>query len=229
MMPKQRWFKFWVSDWRSDPKLRMCSIGARGLWLEMICLMHEAEPYGHLIIGEDQPSHAQLANMVGMQVEALTPLLDELERNGVFSRRHSGVIYSRKMVKLDAISEKRSAAVSTRYQGETAPRKPKGTAGAKPDETSDGSVTVPFDVFWSAWPNKIQKKSAEKAWSKLNQDEQKAAAGTLESWWELWRRTYPDASPIHASTYLNGRRWEDDFAGTSAQMDPDIARWAGMK
>jgi hypothetical protein len=31
----------------------MCSIGARGLWMEMMCIMHEGEPYGHLLVSGD--------------------------------------------------------------------------------------------------------------------------------------------------------------------------------
>jgi hypothetical protein len=42
--------KFYPSDWRSDPMLRLCSLAARGLWMEMMCLMHEAEPYGSLLV-----------------------------------------------------------------------------------------------------------------------------------------------------------------------------------
>ena len=44
------WMKFYPSDWRADPALRMCSLGARGLWAEMMCIMHEAEPYGCLLV-----------------------------------------------------------------------------------------------------------------------------------------------------------------------------------
>ena len=44
------WFKFYPSDWRADPALRMCSIAARGLWMEMLCVMHEATPRGSLLI-----------------------------------------------------------------------------------------------------------------------------------------------------------------------------------
>lgn len=36
------WLKFYPTDWRSDPALKMCSLAARGLWIEMIALMHEA-------------------------------------------------------------------------------------------------------------------------------------------------------------------------------------------
>jgi len=47
---KQPWLKFFPSDWRADPALRMCSLAARGLWIEMLCLMHEARPHGSLLV-----------------------------------------------------------------------------------------------------------------------------------------------------------------------------------
>lgn len=228
-MLKQQWFKFWVSNWRSDPKLRMCSVAARGVWIEMICLMHEADPYGLLLIEGERPTNKQLANQLGCQLDELEPALAELEKYGVFSRRNNGTIYSRKMVKLRAISKKRSEAVSTRYQKEEPPAEtepPKVKPQAKEGEAS-GNVS--FTAFWSEWPNKVSKKSAESAWRKLSEADRQAALGTLQSWWEIWRRRHPDAAPIHPATYLKNRRWEDDFGGVSAQMDPDIARWAGMK
>lgn len=43
------WMKFYPADWRADPGLRMCSgCCARGMWMEMLCLMHEAMPRGFL-------------------------------------------------------------------------------------------------------------------------------------------------------------------------------------
>ena len=44
------WLKFYPADWRADPRLRMCSLAARGLWIELMSYMHEGEPYGHLTI-----------------------------------------------------------------------------------------------------------------------------------------------------------------------------------
>ena len=94
------WMKFYTSDWRSDPRLKMCSPGARGMWIEMICLMHEATPYGHLLIHGQPPNEAQLASLTGIPSAELHDLVAELERFGVFSRTKEGVIYSRKLVRM---------------------------------------------------------------------------------------------------------------------------------
>ncbi len=100
------WLKFYTSDWRSDPRLKMCSPGARGMWIEMICLMHEATPYGHLLIHGQTPNEAQLASLTGIPSAELPHLVAELERLGVFSRTKEGVIYSRKLVRMASKSAK---------------------------------------------------------------------------------------------------------------------------
>lgn len=94
------WMKFYSSDWRSDPRLRMCGMAARGLWVDLICLMHEATPYGHLLVGDQSPTDTQLAVLVGTTPDQITALLGELESAGVFSRTRTGVIYSRKMTRM---------------------------------------------------------------------------------------------------------------------------------
>ena len=77
------WSKFYWSDWRSDPKLRACGLAARGLWVEMLGLMHEAEPYGHLLINGKPPTDQQLAVMVGASVSEVKKLKRELAEAGV--------------------------------------------------------------------------------------------------------------------------------------------------
>lgn len=93
------WFKFFPTDWRADPSLRMCSLAARGLWIEMIGLMHEAVPYGHLLMAGNSPTDSQLALLAGAPSDQIPDLIGELEAAGVFSRTTKGVIYSRRMAR----------------------------------------------------------------------------------------------------------------------------------
>jgi 5-methylcytosine-specific restriction endonuclease McrA len=93
---KNPWMKFFTSDWRGDARLRMCSLTARGLWIEMMCVMHEAEPYGSLTINGKPISEQQLASLVGDTKKAVVDCLRELEEASVFSRE-GDVIFSRRM------------------------------------------------------------------------------------------------------------------------------------
>lgn len=105
-MKEYPWFKFFPNDWQANPKLAMCSIAARGLWLEMLCIMHQAEPYGYLIIAGKVPTDEQLSSIVRVPVEELQKLLLELSENEVFSKKKSGVIYSRKLARMVEKSRK---------------------------------------------------------------------------------------------------------------------------
>lgn len=100
------WMKFYPSDWRSDPALRLCSRAARGTWIDMLTIMHEAEPYGDLRVGNTPLDAFGLAKLLGESPEDIARDLDELERHGVFSRRKNGVIYSRRMEKDENLRRK---------------------------------------------------------------------------------------------------------------------------
>lgn len=91
------WMKFYPADWRADAMLRLCSISARGLWTEMMCIMHDAERYGSLLVNGKRIDKKQLAGLAGISEKDCTSLLFELEGNGVFSRDEDGTIFSRRM------------------------------------------------------------------------------------------------------------------------------------
>jgi hypothetical protein len=37
-MSGTRWSKFYWSDWDGDMRLRLCSLAAQGLWMQMLCI-----------------------------------------------------------------------------------------------------------------------------------------------------------------------------------------------
>lgn len=156
------WLKFYPTDWRSDPRLRMCSMAARGLWIEMIALMHEAVPYGHLLISGQSPTDAQLAVLAGAPSEQVSELIGELEAAGVFSRTRTGVIYSRKLTRMQKkaatarnngknggnprLKDKREnpASDNPKDKAEDKPQKPEARS-QKDNSASAEFVPAPFD------------------------------------------------------------------------------------
>jgi hypothetical protein len=102
-----QWIKWRFDKWRGDLGLRTCGLAARGLWIELLAVIHESEKYGHLLVKGRQPSAKQIASMVGMTTEReVVALLTELEEAGVFSRTEDGAIYSRRMVRDNVAREK---------------------------------------------------------------------------------------------------------------------------
>lgn len=77
------------------------------------------------------------------------------------------------------------------------------------------AAVTPFDQFWSAYPCKKGKPVAEKAFKKVADDFCAIMAGL-----EQYKQHKPDyADWMHPSTFLNQRRWEDEYdAPVSGQM-----------
>lgn len=109
------WMKFYPRDWRGDQALRVCSLAARGLWMEMLSIMHEAKPYGHLVINGRAVNAAQLGALAGTSEEHVRELLNELEAAGVFSRNRDGVVYSRRMTRDEKSARKGRKAAQKRW------------------------------------------------------------------------------------------------------------------
>ena len=92
-------FQFYPADWRNDTGLRLCSLAARGLWVEMMCIAHECEPYGYLRANGNPMTAAQIGRLTGISERECSKLLDELFDAGVPSQTVDGTIYSRRMVR----------------------------------------------------------------------------------------------------------------------------------
>lgn len=241
MTERYRWLKFWPADWRNDAALRMCSLAARGLWIECIGLMHDAEPYGHLLVNGRVPSMRQLAVLVGCTEREAKTLMDELHEAGVFSVSDDGTPYSRRMVRDDAKAEVGRESAERRWSQKEKSKPPRGSSGGGPNRSPKGqnasnhmleaeaeaeesslrslsprvrraSDTDDFERWWLAYPRRVGKGAARKAWLRA---EAKAGADVLLA--ALHRQRWP-ADPRfipHPATWLNGERWADD-PGASA-------------
>lgn len=101
-------FQFYPADWRKDVELRSCSIAARGLWIDMMCLAHECEPYGHLTVNGKPMTPAKIAGQVGVSEAMAKKLIAELLENGVVRTTDDGVLYSARMVRDEALRNARA-------------------------------------------------------------------------------------------------------------------------
>jgi len=95
---KLPWLKFYPSDWLSDEALRGCSPAARGLWVDMICLMAKSKKHGYLLAGDKPMGAEHISRIFGESLERTSELLVELAQAGVYSIEKD-CIFSRRMVK----------------------------------------------------------------------------------------------------------------------------------
>ncbi len=113
-------FQFYPGDWRSNAKLRRCSFAERGVWLEVLALMHDSEQYGVLTWPLQD-----IALAVGCRVEQAGPLW-----------------YSSRMVRDEYVRTKRGIGTSIGVQPNSAPMtapKPPIGDGASSSSSSSSS------------------------------------------------------------------------------------------
>jgi hypothetical protein len=100
------------------------------------------------------------------------------------------------------------------------PRGRDGTGTGVPRSGSEGGVGG-FDRFWSAYPRKVAKQEALKAWTKLAPDIaleiRILGAVDHQRTWDAWTRDGGKFIPYPA-TWLNGRRWEDERATVATPL-----------
>ena len=81
------------------------------------------------------------------------------------------------------------------------------------DDLVEGEV-IPLDdgftAFWSAYPRKEARARAQKSWRRLTKSERIIATGVAEVMGQLVEHGQQERQYIpHATTFLNGKRWED--------------------
>lgn len=130
-------FQFYPADWRRDAALQSCSIAARGMWIELMCVMHDCEPYGVLSINGKPMTASQVARLVGESEKLVDKLIGELEAAGVCSRDAEGRLFSRRMVKDEGVREARAAggAAGAEHGIKGASH---GSKGGRPRKNKDG-------------------------------------------------------------------------------------------
>lgn len=101
-------FQFYPADWRKDAALQSCSLAAQGLWINLMCIAHECEPYGHLTINGSPMAPAQIGRLVGLQKKECEALIAELRDALVCDFTDGGVMFSRRMVRDERLRNTRA-------------------------------------------------------------------------------------------------------------------------
>ena len=110
VMTRLPWFKFYWIDWLSDSKIRRCSLAARGLLVEILCLMADGEERGRLITGRKPWSNDDIAKAIVGPTEIVPKLIEELLASKALERDRRGALMFPGMVHDASISAARSKA-----------------------------------------------------------------------------------------------------------------------
>jgi hypothetical protein len=203
--------------------------------MEMLALMHEADPYGHLLINGRPPTDTQLAIQAGAPEVQIPALLVELESAGVFSKTRTGVVYSRRMTR----EQKRRldgeiSAVSGEIEGSRRNRQRlrKETKNFTTPPVVNGVATIPpphpdarcqnkkdsrpngapddFERWYSGYPRKEGKGQARKAFAAAMRS---VSLETLLAGRDRYAQACCGREPKFIrlpATWLNGEGWSDE-------------------
>lgn len=86
-------FQFYPADWKNNSKLRRCSEGARGAWVDVLCLLHDSDEYGVCRWSLDE-----VARAAGVPLKLVRELVakdvlkgaDKGAKDYVYTPRHAG-------------------------------------------------------------------------------------------------------------------------------------------
>lgn len=103
-MGKNPAFQFYTKDWLTDPNLRSCSLKARGLMIDLMCLMHQSEKYGYLILNGKQIDQKVGAKLIQSPPGTWSASYTELINKGVLRYDNEVKAYfSKRMVEDEKI------------------------------------------------------------------------------------------------------------------------------
>lgn len=221
----------------SDPEFTECSVNARLLF---IAALNFASDFGVLA---DKPKQLKMQCFPGDNVR-IDRLIDELVEHRFWVRRTApdgaNVLVIRTFVehqKVNRPNDGRWGDPSTWTDFTEDSLSDHGTITAQSPPEGNGregsntsSIAKPiddanhdFDAFWTAYPRKVSRPDAVKAWRKLKPPERIAALAALPHHVSAWERTKTEPQFIpHASRWINARRWEDQVQAVradTAQVD----------
>lgn len=108
MIDKQR-FTFYPQDWLDDAKLAHCSLSAKGMWIDLLCHMHNGDPYGHLVFNRkvlDKDDIQKLLKITNRQL--FEAAWQELRQKGIIQKEEQSGSYFSKRMTYEHSQQKRS-------------------------------------------------------------------------------------------------------------------------
>jgi hypothetical protein len=137
---KQVGFWFYTGDWMKDPELRFCSIFARGMLIDLLCLMFEAKRPGELSRPDGSPrSDEEIVDSVAGSTRAeKLEALGELLVSGALKRdAETGVVYSSRLRRLfeETAAKKRAGKIGGQAKSRNRKQDPS-KDGSKPHSTT---------------------------------------------------------------------------------------------
>lgn len=174
--------------------------------------------FEHLRDGRCTASNESLARIAEISERAVMISLEKLEREGYIVRSYKGEKNSRRESIHSTIRFSRDVKGEESFTQERTGVHPRGRTGVHQSNNittkkRDHIPGVAFELFWKAYPKKVEKKKSELKWSRLAPDVQRLILEDIprRAAGRKWLAGYVE-NPL---TYLNGERWNDEIESVS--------------
>ena len=218
-MSAQKWFKFYGQEYLSDPKIERLTPVERSCWLTILCMASTTDGVIRFLTIE------ALLNRSGVHFDPYRP--DEWE-NAL------GILKKFETLEMIACQENGDITVTnwdkrqeTNLTGAERVRKHRLLKTFDTDVTTDVTnvtldknridknrieYTSDFDAFWLAYPKRIGKTAAYKAWGKAKLPALDVVLLAVEKQKKSkqWQADQGQYIP-HPATWLNQGRWDDEL------------------
>ncbi len=77
--------QFYPGDWRKDPGVQSLGYFERGVWFEVLLLMHESEPRGKLLLNGNPMTYNALKTILGLPLDQTISTIETLIKTGICS------------------------------------------------------------------------------------------------------------------------------------------------
>ena len=178
-------FSMTAVEYFSNLRLQGVSIAARGFWLQLNMIALAAKTGDEIFVDGKVPTRENLAELLGESVDDV-------------------VGWTAELIRVQLLQVSKGKPLRLINTSTTAPKRRQSRAGAV-------AYTQEFETFWKEWPIKRSKKAACQKLQAVRRRKSleflvEAAKRYAES-----QRGVPTHKILHASTWLNGDRWDDEI------------------
>lgn len=220
---------FYIGDWKKDPAVQSLTREEKMIWLELLFLMWESKERGYLTVNNKPMTNIMLSIALNLDNQRLTSLLNYFDELGLYSKRDSdGAIYSRKIINIVELSEKRKNAGKqggnpklvnqdlTKSQASSYPNAE--NENENEDVNEDDNINgYSFENFWNDYDKKVGDKSKiEKKFNKLSE----SVRNSICEYIPKYKKAQPDKQyRKNPDTFLNQKGWEHEIIGAQKEYD----------
>jgi len=213
-----QWFRLYTEA-RTDRKLDMLTDAEHRVWFSLMCYAFEQTGKKMVVVGDDREALAvevargDEALLVATLAKLVKPLRIVTD-DGILIAFINGE--ARQYDKpSDMPAETRARQLKSRAVTPCHAEAP--LEESRVEKKEQNSADCGFEAFLNAYPRRVGKQAASKAWAKLNAVDREAAMLSLPAWPFDLRDSLRFVP--HPATWLNNRRWEDEADSGSVLPD----------